>query len=214
MTRNEIRCFVYGLSAKLAPSPVNGSVAVYYQRLARFSAAFAYLADVALLVLGGALKRKEKLSGRFADALSYMYLASASLKHFKDQGQRQEDRPLLDWSCQYCLYQVQSALDEILRNFPISWLGIALRIAIFPVGRRLRLPDDELSHQVASLLIEDNDSRDRLTQGIYISTDPQDVTGRIEDALAKVIAAEPIERRLRKDRVAQPVGSEPDINNT
>ena len=87
------------------------------------SASYAFVSDFAMLFLGGGLKRKEKLSGRFADALSYMYLSSAVLKRFEDTGRPVEDLPFVEWSTKYCLYNVQHALDEILRNFPStsSW---------------------------------------------------------------------------------------------
>jgi acyl-CoA dehydrogenase len=95
------------------------------------------------------------------------------------------------------------ALDEILRNFPIKWLGVIVRHSIFPLGLNLRQPNDSLSHRVASLLIRPGEARDRLTDGIYISNDPGDITGCLEDALHKVIRAEPIERRLRHDQLIQ-----------
>ena len=163
------------------------------------SAAFAVTADLVLMLLGGAFKRKEKLSGRFADALSYMFYASAVLKRFEEDGQPRSDLPLVEWSAKYCLYQVQMALDEILRNFPLKWLGVFVRHTIFPLGLSLRPPNDYLGHRVASLLIRPGEARNRLTDGIYISDDPEDITGRLEDALDKVIRAEPLERRLRHE---------------
>ena len=195
---NGARSLLYGLSrAQLAPSAGSGSSATYFRELSRLSAAFALLADSALLMLGGALKRKEKLSGRFADALSHLYLCSASLKRFEDSDRPEADRPLLDWACQYSLYQVQQALDEILRNFPNVWVGRVLRPLIFPTGRYLRYPDDRLGHKAASILLEPSEARDRLTAGIYIGQGQDDITGRMEDALQKVIEAEPISRKLR-----------------
>ena len=197
---NFCRAFLYGISGShFAPSPYGGRVGAYYKRLAQMSAAFAVTADLVLMILGGAFKRKEKLSGRFADALSYMFYASAVLKKFDADGQPRSDLPLLEWSAKYCLYQVQMALDEILRNFPIKWLGVFVRYAIFPLGLSLRQPNDYLGHRVASLMIRPGEARDRLTEGIYISDDPEDITGRLEDALLKVVRAEPLERRLRHD---------------
>jgi acyl-CoA dehydrogenase len=155
------------------------------------------------MILGGSFKRKEKLSGRFADALGYMFYASAALRKFDADGQPRSDLPLLEWTAKYCLYQVQMALDEILRNFPVKWLGVLIRHSIFPLGLSLRQPNDSLGHRVASLLIRPGDARDRLTAGIYITDDPQDITGCLEDALAKVIKAEPIERRLRREQFDQ-----------
>ena len=202
---NFCRAFIYGISGShLAQAPQPGRIGDYYQRLSQMSAAFAVTSDLALMILGGAFKRKEKLSGRFADALGYMFYATAVLKKFETDGQPRNDLPLVEWSAKYCLYQVQVALDEILRNFPIKWLGVIVRIAIFPLGLSLRQPNDSLSHRVASLLIKPGRARDRLTQGIFISDDPADITGCLEDALARIIKSEPIERRLRHDNLIQP----------
>ncbi|MCP4767640.1 MAG: acyl-CoA dehydrogenase [Gammaproteobacteria bacterium] len=201
---NYCRAFVYGISAShLAPSPFSGRIGDYYRRLGQMSAAFAVCSDLVLMILGGSFKRKEKLSGRFADALGYMFYASAVLKKFDADGQPRCDLPLVEWSAKYCLYQVQMALDEILRNFPIKWLGVIVRHSIFPLGLSLRQPNDSLSHRVASLLIRPGEARDRLSEGIYITDDPDDITGCLEDALHKVIKAEPIERRLRHDKIFQ-----------
>jgi acyl-CoA dehydrogenase len=201
---NYCRAFVYGLSAShLAPGPYPGRIGDYYRRLGQMSAAFAVCADLVLMILGGSFKRKEKLSGRFADALGYMFYASAALKKFEADGQPRSDLPLVEWTAKYCLYQVQMALDEILRNFPIKWLGVIVRHSIFPLGLSLRLPNDSLGHRVASLLIRPGEARDRLTDGIYITDDPDDITGCLEDALHKVIKAEPIERRLRHEQLQQ-----------
>ncbi|MDH3691206.1 MAG: acyl-CoA dehydrogenase [Gammaproteobacteria bacterium] len=207
---NLARSIVYGLSAgRLAPSALSaGATDPYYRHVTRFSASFAFVADVTLLMLGGALKRKEKLSGRFADALSYLYMSTAVLKRFEDTGRPLEDLPLVEWGCQHCLFQTQHALDHVLRNFPSRIVGTLLRLVVFPLGRRLRMPDDELGHRVAVLLMEPSATRDRLTEGMYISDDPKDVTGRIDYALPKVIAAGPIYRRLRKERIEQPPGVE------
>jgi len=195
---NLCRAFIYGISAShLAEAPVSGRVADYYRRLGQMSAAFAVTADLVLMILGGGFKRKEKLSGRFADALGYMFYASAVLKKFENDGRPRVDTPLVEWSAKYCLYQIQIALDEILRNFPIKWLGVLVRVIIFPLGLSLRPPNDSLGHRVAALLIRPGEARNRLTRGIFISDDENDITGCLEDALHKVILAEPIERRLR-----------------
>ncbi len=196
---NAARSFVYGITrSRLVPTPVTGMVSKYYRRLARMSAAYAFLADLTLLFLGGELKRREKLSGRFADALTYMFVCSAVLKRFEDTGRPREDLPLLDWSARFCLFQVQGALDEIMRNFPSPLLGQVLRPVVFPLGRRFRYPNDRIGRRVARLLLEPSAARDRLTEHVYVSRDPADVTGRMEYALEKVMAANPIEKRLRE----------------
>jgi acyl-CoA dehydrogenase len=195
---NLCRAFVFGISGShLAASPVSGRIGTYYKRLGQMSSAFAVTSDLVLMILGGSFKRKEKLSGRFADALGYMYYASAVLKKFEDDGRQKADIPLVEWSAKHCLYQVQIALDEILRNFPVKSLGILARIIIFPLGLNLRQPNDSLGHRVSSLLISPSEARDRLTHGIYISEDDNDNTGCLEDAFEKVLLAEPIERRLK-----------------
>ncbi|MFT4608101.1 MAG: acyl-CoA dehydrogenase, partial [Chitinophagales bacterium] len=202
---NLCRAFVYGISGShLAESPVPGRVGAYYKRLSQMSSAFAVTSDLVLMILGGSFKRKEKLSGRFADALGYMYYASAVLKKFEDDGRLKADIPLVEWSAKYCLYQVQIALDEVLRNFPIKSLGILVRLLIFPLGLNLRQPNDALGHRVSSLLIRPSEARDRLTQGIYISEDSDDNTGCLEDAFVKVLLAEPIERRLKASEQVKP----------
>ncbi|MDX1609809.1 MAG: acyl-CoA dehydrogenase, partial [Halofilum sp. (in: g-proteobacteria)] len=197
--RNGARAFVYGLTrSRLAPAPRPGPTAKYFRRLARMSAAFAFVADMTLLTLGGELKRKEKLSGRFADALIHMFVCSAVLKHFEDTDRPQADLPLMEWSVKYCLYRIQDALDEILRNFPITWFGIVLRWTVFPLGRRFRYPNDRTGRRAAQLLLEPSPARDRLTAGIYVDPRPDDITGCLEHALLLAIEAEPIEARLRK----------------
>ena len=202
--RNFCRAVIYGLSGShAAPAPDTGRVSAYYRRLAQMSAAFAVTADLVLMILGGSFKRREMMSGRFADAFSYMFYTSAVLKKFDSDGQPRNDLPLLEWSAKYSLYQVQMALDEILRNFPIKWLGILMRPLVFPLGLSLRPPNDPLCHRVASLLIRPGEGRDRLTEGVYISDDPEDITGCLEYALQKTILAEPVERRLRQQGAQQ-----------
>jgi acyl-CoA dehydrogenase len=202
---NLMRAFIFGLSGShLAPSPIKGRVAQYYKRLSQMSAAFAVVSDLALMMLGGSLKRKEKISGRFADALSYMFYTSAILKKFEDDGRPETDLPLVEYSAKYCLYQIQKALDEILRNFPNKAVGLIVRLMIFPLGLSLRLPNDSLGHRAASILLIPGEVRDRLTKGIYVSHDIDDITGRLEDALEKMIQAEPIEKRLRANKKEKP----------
>jgi len=199
VTANAARSFVYAVSfGYLAPSPVSGPTAVYYRQLSRFSASFAAMADISLLVLGGALKRKEKLSGRFADALGNMYLCSAVLKRFEDSGRPEAELPLVHWACQYTLYQVQEALDGIIRHFPVTLIGWKLRAMIFPLGRQLHMPSDHIGHQVAKIMMVPDGAREVLVDGIYLPDDPKDIIGRLEHALMLTIQADEVEKRLRE----------------
>ena len=202
---NGARSFLYGLSrSRLAPSPVKGPTRGYFKRLARMSASYSFISDFAMLFLGGGLKRKEKLSGRFADALSYMYLCSAILKRYEDTGRPAEDLPFVEWSTKYCLYNVQDALDEIMRNFPSVFFGQILRIIVFPTGKSLRYPNDRVGHQVAKLLIEPSEARDRLTEGIFKSVNQDDPIGRVQYAFHAVMAAREAERKLKKAKFYPP----------
>ncbi len=203
--RNGARSFLYGLTrSRLAPSPVNGPTKGYFKRLARMSASYSFISDFAMLFLGGGLKRKEKLSGRFADAISYMYLSSAILKCFEDTGRPQEDLPLVEWSTKYCLYKVQDALDEIMRNFPSVLVGQLLRIIVFPTGKSLRYPNDRVGHAVAKMLIEPSEARDRLTSGVFKNVDPKDPIGCVQYAFNAVVAAYDAERKLKKAGIKPP----------
>jgi len=197
--QNGARSLFHGLTKGMfADSPVSGSNAKYYRRLSRMSAAYSFLADFAMLFLGGGLKRREMLSGRFADGLTHMYMASAVLKRFEDTGRPEADQPLLEWSVRNSLFQTQVALDQILRNFPSTTVGLLLRGIVFPLGRRFRTPNDNLTQACARILMSESESRDRLTEGVYLSDDPEDVTGCIEFAMKSVIAAGPAERKVKE----------------
>ncbi|MGD8379337.1 MAG: acyl-CoA dehydrogenase [Gammaproteobacteria bacterium] len=180
-------------------TPDAGQVKRYYRQFSRMSSAFAFVADVALLMLGGELKRREKLSGRFGDILSHLYMGSAMLKHFENQGRPASDLPLVEWGCQDSLHTIQVRMEEILENFPSPIFGRVLRWLVFPLGRSYKAPSDALGHKAASLLLTPSAARDRLTRGAFISTDPSDPIGRLEVALDKVLASEPIEARLQKE---------------
>ncbi|HFE37389.1 MAG TPA: DUF1974 domain-containing protein, partial [Gammaproteobacteria bacterium] len=157
---------------------------------------FALLTDAAMLTLGGTLKRKEKISGRFADILSLLYLASASLKRFEDQGRPDADLPLVKWVCDECLYEIQQAMLGILQNFPNAVIGKILQWTIFPYGKRFSPPSDEAGHQIASLLIKPSEARDRLTRGIYLPESDSQQVARLEEAFKLADEADLIEKRL------------------
>jgi len=196
---NFARTLWLGLTgARFHPVPVEGDERHYYQQLTRMSAAFALLADISMLIFGGALKRKEKHSGRLADVLSQLYLVSATLKRYHDQGRPVEDFPLVQWACDDAFYRMQESMRGILRNLPIPGLGSVLRFVIMPWGKPFHLPDDDLGHKVVGVLLKPSVARDRLTQGVYVPTATDQALGRIEDALNKAIAAEPVERKLKE----------------
>jgi acyl-CoA dehydrogenase len=150
-----------------------------------------------MIVLGGGLKRREKLSARLGDILSLMYLASAVLKRYENEGRQQSDAPLMHWAIWDAMFKAQNAFEGVLANFPnraVAWL---LRRVIFPLGRPYVVPADALGAQVAQKLIAPSPTRERLTHGMYVPAGDDDIVGAIEIALDATISAEPIEQRLR-----------------
>ena len=194
------RSFFHGLTgAWFAFTAAGGKTRRYYQKLTRMSAAFGLLADLSIVVLGANLKRKEKLSARLGDILSHLYLASAVLKRFESQGRHKDDVPLMRWCLEQNLYQMQVAMVGLLQNFPNRPLAWLLHLIIFPLGKHFKPPKDKLGQQVASLLLTPSQARDRLTEDLFISKDANDTTAKLEDTLVKVIKAEHIERKLKKE---------------
>src|SRR3954465_6498928 len=195
---NGVRTLVYGLTrSSFAPVPKGCSAETkhYYRHVSRLSAAFAFLADVSMLAMGGALKRKEKISGRLGDVLSMMYLVSATLKRYEDMGRVKADLPLVRWSVRDALYDAQQALDGIFSNFPVKALATLLRWPIFPLGLPFRPPLDSRNREGAQIALEPGAARDRLTDGMYIPKG-DDATGILEAAFVAAIAGEPIDRKL------------------
>jgi acyl-CoA dehydrogenase len=196
---NLVRSFVLALTGgRLVAAPDLGPTAAYARRLTRMSASFALLADIAMMALGGDLKRREKISGRFADILSHMYMASAVLKRFEDDGRPAADLPIVRWALEDSLAIIEERLDGILRNFPVRGVGAVMRPFVLPLGRRFKGASDPLGHEVAKLLLSPSETRDRLTAGLFIDMNEDDPMGLMELALEKVIAAEPVERKLAK----------------
>ncbi|MGY5450096.1 acyl-CoA dehydrogenase FadE [Agarivorans sp. MS3-6] len=198
-TSNFIRSFWFGLSAnKLVKTPFSDQTAVYYKQLTRFSSNLALLSDVAMGTLGGNLKRKERVSARLGDMLSQLYLCSAALKRFADDGRKAEDLPLLHWSMQDSLYQLQTALDELLRNFPNQVVGKLMRLVIFPLGTPLHAPSDALDHKLARILQQPSETRNRVGQGRFDSRVAGNVYGELEQTLEDVLACEAIYEKTCK----------------
>ena len=170
------------------------------QRATRRCSAFALTADLTMLILGGTLKRREKLSGRLADILANLYLLSAMVKQFEDRGCPIEELPVFTWACDESIGIIDSAFAGFFQNFPnrpVAWL---LCLLTFPLGIRPQGASDRCGHRVATLLMTPSALRDRLTSGIYLPGGTKEVLGRIEDALHKVIAAEGVETKIRAAR--------------
>ena len=174
----------------------------YYQQLTRFSAALAFLADVSMGVLGGALKRKEKLSARLGDVLSYLFLCSATLKRFEDEGRQAEDAPLMHWAIWDAMFKTQTALEGVISNFPNRLIATVMRRTVFPLGRPYVIPSDQLGHDVAQ-------AADRA----FCDARPAD-RGHVPAAGGAMTSSAPIESAVEAtlgrgaDRGAHPRGAE------
>jgi len=199
---NAVRSLVMALThARFTSAPVSGPTARYYQHIVRFSASFAFTVDVAMLTLGGYLKKKESLSARLGDVLSAMYLASMVLKHHENQGRPAEDLPIIEWACRNLLYHAQEQLHGFLRNFPNRLLAGVMRAIVFPRGRAYSAPSDRLGRRVAELVTGASGSRERLCQHIYWTLEPGNPLGLLEEALRLADALEPVEKRIRVEGV-------------
>ena len=183
-----------------APAPDAGPTSHYYRQLGRYASAFALCVDFALLTLGGDLKRKEMISARFGDILSELYLLSAVLKRWNDEGRQSADLPLVDWNMEAGLATMAQRFDEILTNFPVRPVAWLLRFMVLPLGPRHRGPKDALTRACANILMEPSATRDRVTTGLYQPTDDSGVA-RLNRAFKLVVAAQPLRDRMRKAHV-------------
>jgi acyl-CoA dehydrogenase len=170
----------------------------YLQIMTRFSSAFALLADMSMFVIGGQLKRKEMISARLGDILSYLYMMSATVKRYHDEGRQKEDQPLLTWAMYDSFFKMQVAMDGVLANFPNRPIAWMLRRLVFPKGLTLNAPHDRWVSRVAQILIAPGAARDRLTAGAYVPKKENDPIGRLEFAMQAVIKADPIEAKIRQ----------------
>jgi acyl-CoA dehydrogenase len=196
---NAVRSWWFGLTfAKIGAAPGDAYTRRYYRRLNRYSANLALLADTSMLLLGGKLKFKEKLSGRLGDVLSQLYLSSAMLKRYEDEGRLATEQPLLAYAFHSSCHKIELAMSGALRNFPIRPAAWLLWLLVFPWGRRAQEPSDRLGRRAAALLMSPSDARDRLANGVFLTPCANNPAGRINAGLAKVILAEPVERKFLK----------------
>jgi acyl-CoA dehydrogenase len=199
---NAVRSFVMGMTmARFTKVPQTGATKRYFQHVNRYSASFAFATDIAMLALGGYLKKKETLSARLGDVLSMMYLASMVLKHHDNQGREEADLPLVEWACRSLLYQAQEQLHLFLRNFPNRPLAAFMRMVIFPRGMTYFPPSDRLGRNIVDLIMNPTASRERMSQHIYKTQESHNPLGMLQEALILSTMAEPLEKRIRVDGI-------------
>jgi acyl-CoA dehydrogenase len=197
MLRNMVGSFLHAVSGgTFASTPVEHELAWGYRQLARYTQSFALVGDWTVAFLGGELKSRQRLSGRLADILSELYLMSATLKRYEDDGRLEADRPVVEAVLRDCIFRIEAAFAAIFANFPNRLLGGVMRILVFPLGRHARPASDTSNNQLARDVLKPGAFRDRMTVGTYVSLDPNDPTGVLEDTLVKVTEAEAIEAKF------------------
>lgn len=203
VVRNTFRAVGLSLTrGRLFLSPVSGPTAQYYKKLAWASASFAIMADIAMGTMGGKLKQKEQITGRFADILSWMYLSAAILRRFEAEGRKEADLPYVRYSMQLALSNMQKAFDGIFSNYKSPGLTFFFRKFIrmwSSINRLSQEPSDGLTHYVAALVQEPNENRERLIKGIYIPKDAnKEQVARLEATMRVVKTAELIDRKVKQ----------------
>lgn len=197
---NAVRSFFLGLTDGYlvhVPSEA-GPTRRYFQKVTRMSSAFAFVADICMIMLGGKLKFKESLSARLGDALSMLYMLSATLKRYQDDGKPAEMLPIVQWSCQYLLTELEKALDGVILNFPNRFVGVFMRLLVFPLGRWYREANDKLRMQVAELVLSSESIRANLAEGIYLSEKGNNLLYKLDKTAKDLDSVSDIESRINK----------------
>jgi acyl-CoA dehydrogenase len=197
--RNVVRALVLGLSAaRLQPAPATGKLQPYYRQLSRFASVFAVMTDVSLLTLGGALKARQRFTGRMADALVHLFYASAAIKQWHEEGYPEPLRDVVEWGLQRSLYDLQTALYDAINQYPVKPLRGPLTLMAFPLGKRLQPPSDALGARVALSIVNSGPVKQRLISGVYVDEDTHDAVGRIMNALRLAQETRPARDRINK----------------
>lgn len=194
---NMAKCFAYGISSGLlVRTSYRGELTQFYAQLTRMSTALAITADLTMAIMGGSLKRKEQISARLGDVLSYLYLSTAVLKYFHQREQPPAELPYVRWCLQTCLYQIQNAFTGLFANFPSKFLGKLLYRLVFPFGGHLDKPTDKQYFNISQSMVADLQLRDQITPYCFSSKDSTDALGKIEIAFQQTLKTEAIEKKL------------------
>ncbi|MFT7678332.1 MAG: acyl-CoA dehydrogenase, partial [Planctomycetota bacterium] len=185
------------LGGGLSPAAGSAESARLVNGLTRFSAAFAFSTEMAMLTVGGQLKRREALSGRLADCMAWLYFGSAALHRFEAGGCKPEEIPFLRWSTETCLKNLQDSIDGLLRNLPNAFLGTCLRRALFPFGLPYGGPSDELTCSLAKHAMENEATRAMLVKGVHIPSEESFGLGSLEATFQRLRTLAPVRKKLR-----------------
>lgn len=196
---NVFRSFFHNLTFGVfgkAPSNIPSFVARSYKAVWRASTIFAAMSDITTIVMGPSLKKRQKLGGRLSDALSELFLLSAVLKRYEDDGFPKEDLSIVSLSVHNSLYRFQESIKGAIRNFPIPLLKPFLWLILMPLGGRRTIASDKRGHDIVQIVMKPGAVLDRLSNYIYISHDPNDITGRLEVAFKKAVETENAQKKL------------------
>lgn len=193
---NFTRSLMYAWSDGQLIGTPSGRMQRYYQLIHRYSAHLAFLADFSMITLGSSLKRREKLSARLGDLLSYLYMASAVLRRYTQDGAPTTDIPVVDWCCQELFHACDLAIQSVIANFPIRGARIILRMIVQPLGVIRHKPSDKLGQKLANLLTEPNETRSRITRFVFSEAVETCPLGRLEAVFQKLCVAAPLEKRM------------------
>ncbi len=196
-TKNTFGAFFSALTGSaFVGSPMSGETKRHYKDLTRLSKALAVSADFAMLTLGGDLKRKEMISARLGDGLAYLYMASAALKKYEDEGRQKADLNYVHYAVEHCFYHAAKSLNEAYRNFPSRAVGRVLKGLLFPLGNHFEKPADGVTLDIAKSLMVPGRDRDRLTELCYIGKGEDDNVGLIENAFIAMYGIKDLEKKL------------------
>lgn len=203
VVRNSFRSILLSLTrGHIASCGMGGPGGRYYQKLAWASASFAIMSDLAMATQGGGLKTKEKMTGRFADILGWMYIGTAVLSRFEAEGRKKEDIPLMKYSLEVSLFEIQKGFDGLLQNFQVPGLSWIFKCILLPWSRLNTIgsyPGDSLGHKVVAAFLKPSDFRDRHTNGAYVPKDSKkDHVALLDLALTKIIESQGIEKKIKK----------------
>lgn len=202
-----LRSFIYGISGGKWIKVYESSLTTKYLRqMTRMSNALIFVTDITLAVVGAKLKLKEALSGRLADVLSHLYMGSAVVKLYVDEGRRAGDWPFVEWALSYCLAQIQCSFDEFFANFPSRFIAKMMQWLIFPWGRAYFPARDKINAAVAKIMQHNSDARDRMTQHCYIGN-ADDPVGRIEKTFQQLESVKPLLQKLQHAGIAGEQGA-------
>lgn len=193
---NFIKSLVFSWTDGAFISVPNSKVKHHYKRITRYSTALAFLSDFSMGILGGQLKRKESISARLGDILSYLYLISAVLKRYSHEKEPISDLAIVEWCCQSLFHDLEGSIEELIRNFPVRWARVFLKLMLAPFGNCRKKTSDRLIHEVAILMTSQNEARKNLTRFVFTEANDNCPIGRLEEGFDKIVAVNNLEKRL------------------